>query len=81
MNNVYTSMKLSTTAKAVEPLWGMPSADDAGIVSRPPEGLEKMMLAIVRIPGLFRLEMSKSKTTFMCLLIQQMPCARGQGLR
>ena len=45
-------------------LWGMFHADDAGIVSRSPEGLEKMMTVIVTA---FGLTVSEAKTEIMCL--------------
>eukprot|EP00752_Nemacystus_decipiens_P017313 g15509.t1 len=38
---------------AEEALWGMLHADDAGIVVRSPESLEKMVSVIVRVAGLF----------------------------
>eukprot|EP00752_Nemacystus_decipiens_P014381 g12791.t1 len=42
--------------------------DDAGIVSRSPESLDKMMSVIVRVAGLFGLLVSEPKTMTMCLL-------------
>jgi len=48
-------------------LWGMLYADDAGIVSRSPEGLEKMMTVIVTACAAFGLTVSEAKTEIMCL--------------
>ena len=42
-------------------------ADDAGIVSRSPEGLGKMMTVIVTACAAFRLTVSEAKTETMCL--------------
>ena len=42
-------------------------ADDAGIVSRSPEGLERMMTAIVTAWSSFGLTVSDEKTEIMCL--------------
>jgi len=60
--------KTATVVVAAEALWGMLYADDAGIVSRSPESLEKMMSVIVRVAGLFGLMVSEPKTETMCLL-------------
>ncbi|CAB1097149.1 unnamed protein product [Ectocarpus sp. CCAP 1310/34] len=43
-------------------------ADDAAIVSRSPESLQKMMSVIVRVAGLFGLMVSEPKTEIMCML-------------
>ena len=48
-------------------LWGMLYADDAGIVSRSSEGLERMMTAIVTACSSFGLTVSEAKTEIMCL--------------
>ena len=48
-------------------LWGMLFADDAGIVSRSLEGLEKMMTVIVPACAAFGLTVSEAKTEIMCL--------------
>ena len=48
-------------------LWGMLYADDAGIVSRSPEGLENMMTVIVTACAAFGLTVSEAKTEIMCL--------------
>ena len=47
-------------------LWGMVYADDAGVVSRSPEQLRKMMRVIVVICAAFGL-VSQVKTEIMCL--------------
>eukprot|EP00752_Nemacystus_decipiens_P016054 g14351.t2 len=60
--------KTGTVIVDAEALWGMLYADDAGIVSRSPESLEKMMSVIVRVAGLFGLLVSEPKTMTMCLL-------------
>ena len=54
----------------VEALWAMLYADDAAIVSRSPESLEKMMSVIVRVAGLFGLMVSEPKTEIMCMHVQ-----------
>ena len=59
-------------ASAVEQLWGLIYADDAGIVSRSSTGLEKMMLIIVGAAGSFGLMVSEPKTEIMCLLPRRM---------
>ena len=43
-------------------VWGMLYADDAGIVSRSPAGLARMMTVIVEIFGAFGLTVSEKKT-------------------
>ena len=43
-------------------VWAMPYADDAGIVSRSPAGLARMMTLIVEVTGAFGLTMSENKT-------------------
>ena len=53
--------------KETQTLWGMPYADDAGIVSRSPEGLQKMMTVIVTACAAFGLTASDAKTEIMCL--------------
>ena len=42
-------------------------ADDAGIVSRSPQGLEKMMTVIVTACAAFGQTVSEAKTEIMCL--------------
>ena len=42
-------------------------ADDAGIVSRPSEGLERMMTLIVTMCSAFGLTVSKANTEVTCL--------------
>ena len=53
--------------EAAQPLWGMLYADDAGIVSRSPEGLEKMMTVIGAAFAAFGLTVLEAKTEIMCL--------------
>ena len=48
-------------------MWGMLYADDASIVSRSPEGLEKMRTVIVTACAAFGLTVSEAKTDIMCL--------------
>ena len=47
------------------PLWGMLYADDAGVVSRSPEQLRKMMEVIVVVCAAFGLTVSEAKTEIM----------------
>ena len=49
------------------PLWGMLYADDAGVVSRSPEQLRKMMEVIVVVCAPFGLTVLEAKTEIMCL--------------
>ena len=49
------------------PLWGMLYADNAGVVSRSPEQLRKMMDGIVVVCAVFGLTVSEAKTEIMCL--------------
>ena len=51
----------------VQRLWGMLYADDAGIVSRSSEGLERIMTVIVTACSSFGLTVSEAKTEIMCL--------------
>ena len=51
----------------VQRLWGMLYADNAGIVSRSSEGLERMMTVIVTARSAFGLTVSEAKTEIMCL--------------
>ena len=55
------------------PLWGMLYADDAGVVSRSPEQLRKMMEVIVVVCAAFGLTVSEAKTKAMCLRAKGMP--------
>ena len=66
--------------------WGMLQADDAGIVTRSPKGLE-MMTVIVIACAAFGLTVSKAKTEIMCLqtkgtcsspLLQPVRCTNGR---
>ncbi|CAB1102284.1 unnamed protein product [Ectocarpus sp. CCAP 1310/34] len=60
--------KKTTVVTDAEALWAMLYADDAAIVLRSPESLEKMMSVIVRVAGLFGLMVSEPKTEIMCML-------------
>ena len=51
----------------VQSVWGMLYADNAGIVSRSSEGLERMMAVIVTACSSFRLTVSEAKTVIMCM--------------
>ena len=51
----------------VQRLWRMLYADDAGIISRSSEGLERMMTVIVTACSSFGLTVSEAKTAIMCL--------------
>ena len=51
----------------VQILWGMLYADDASIVSRSSEGLEKMITVIVTACSAFGLTVSEANTEIMCL--------------
>ena len=55
------------------PLWGMLYVDDAGVVSRSPEQLRRMMEAIVVMCAAFGLTVSEAKTETMCLRAKGMP--------
>ena len=55
------------------PLWGMLYADDAGVVSRSPEQLRKMMEVIVVVCAAFGLTLSETKTEIICLRAKGMP--------
>ena len=57
----------------VTPLWGMLYADDAGVVSRSPEQLRKMVEVIVVVCAAFDLTVSEAKTEIMCLRAKGMP--------
>ena len=59
----------ATTGESVlaTPPWGMLYADDAGVVSRSPEQLRKMMEVIVVVCAAFGLTVSEAKTEIMCL--------------
>ena len=51
--------------EGVQRLWGMLYADDAGIVSRSLEGLERMMTVIVTACSSFGLTVSEAKTDYV----------------
>ena len=55
------------------PLWGMLYADDAGVVSKSPEQLRKMMEVIVVMCAAFNLAVSETKTENTCLRAKGMP--------
>ena len=55
------------------PLWGMLYADDAGVVSRSPEQLRKLMEVIVVVCAAFGLTASAARTEIMCLRAKGMP--------
>ena len=55
------------------PLWGMLYADDAGVVSRSPEQLRKIMGRIVVVCAAFGLTVSEAKTEIMYLRAKGMP--------
>ena len=55
------------------PLWGMLYADDAGVASRSPEQLRKMMEVIVVVCAAFGLTVLEAKTEIMCLRAKGMP--------
>ena len=57
----------------VTPLWGMLYADDAGVVSRSPEQLRKMMGVIAVVCAAFGLTVSEAKTEIMCSCAKGMP--------
>ncbi|CAB1104552.1 unnamed protein product [Ectocarpus sp. CCAP 1310/34] len=63
-----SARKKTTVVTDEEALWAMLYADDAAIVSRLPESLEKIMSVIVRVAGLFDLMVSEPKTEIMCML-------------
>ena len=54
-------------------LSGMLYADDAGVVSRSPEQLRKMIGMIVVVCAAFGLTVSEAKTEIMCLRAKAMP--------
>ena len=58
-SSYYTTLKAMHVRRAV---WGMLYADDAGIVSRSPAGLARMMTVIVEVFGAFGLTVSEKKT-------------------
>ena len=55
----------------VQRLWGMLYADDAGVLSRSSEGLERMMTVIVTACSASGLTVSESKTDIMCVLTKR----------
>ena len=55
------------------PLWGILYADDASVVSRPPEQLRKMMEVIEVVCAAFGLTVSEAKTEIIYLNVKGMP--------
>ena len=55
------------------PLWGMLYAGDAGVISRSPEQLGKMMGVIVVVCAAIGLTVLEAKTEIMCLRAKGMP--------
>ena len=55
------------------PLWGMLYADDAGVVSRLPEKLRKMVGVIVVVCAAFGLTVSEAKTEIMYIRAKGIP--------
>ena len=64
---LHAQAKSTNGGDEVQRLWGVLYADDAGIVSRSSEGLERMMRAIVTACSSFGLTVSEAKTDIMCL--------------
>ena len=54
-------------------LWGMLCADDAGVVSRSPEQLRKILGVIVVVCAAFGPTVSEAKTEIICLRTKGMP--------
>ena len=61
--------------------WGILSADDAGVVSRPPEQPRKMMGAIVVVCSAFGLAVSEAKTEIMCVQLTSSRVRLGQSFK
>ena len=59
-------------------VWGMLYADDAGIVSRSPAGLAKMMTVIVEVFGAFALTVSEKKTETLLMRTPEKANNRGR---
>ena len=57
-------------------IWGMLYVNDAGIVSRSPRGLGRMMAVFVEVFDTFSLTISKSKTETTCMPIPRAPAAK-----
>ena len=58
------------------PIWGMLYADNAGIVSRSPRGLGRMMAVFVEVFGTFGLTISESKMETMCMPTPRAPATK-----
>ena len=54
-------------------VWGMLYADDAGVVSRSPQGLERMIATLVDVFGAFDLTVFEKKTETMSLPLPHVP--------
>ncbi|CAB1118767.1 unnamed protein product [Ectocarpus sp. CCAP 1310/34] len=72
--------KQTTVVTDAEALWAMLYADDAAIVSRSPESLEKMMSVIVRVAGLFGL-MAGCEETIEATVRKRRLCFAGFVMR
>ena len=59
-------------------VWGMLYADDAGIVSRSPAGLARMMTVIVEVFGAFGLTVSEKKTETLLMRAPEKAQHRGE---
>ena len=55
------------------PLWGVLYADEAWVVSQPPDQLRKMLGVIVVVCAVFGLTVSEAKTEISCLRAKGMP--------
>ena len=67
--------------KEAQRLWGMLYADDAGIVSRSSERLERMMTVIMTGYSVFGLMVSEAKTETMCLQTKYGERCRSQSIQ
>ena len=69
----------ATTGESVlaTPLWGILYADDASVVSTPPEQLRKMMEVIEVVCAAFGLTVSEAKTEIIYLNAKGMPESTG----
>ena len=59
-------------------VWGMPYVGDAGIVSRSPTGLARMMTVIVEVFGASGLTVSKKKTETLLMRVRRRRSSRGR---
>ena len=67
VNNLVQIRQENDAGTAIVDLWAMLYADDAGVASRSPECLAKMMTVIVQVCHKFGLTVSEKKTETMCL--------------